>query len=80
MGPKAQKVLKEALELPVEDRAKVAALLLNSVDRPAKVAAEGAWAKVKARTPEVDPAAVKPIHWEEARKRMDDAINSRKRP
>jgi putative addiction module component (TIGR02574 family) len=81
MGPQAQKLLKEALELSADERSRIATLLLDSVDRSAQDALKVSWvAKVKSRMTEGESGTVKPISWEDARKQMDHAINSRKRP
>jgi putative addiction module component (TIGR02574 family) len=68
MSPKVQKILEEALELPDEARADLAAALLESLE-PAGEDVETAWSEeIARRIQEVESGAVKPIPWEEARK------------
>jgi len=65
-------LLREALRLPPEARAALAAELIDSldgVDPPEDV--EAAWAEeIRRRLADVDAGVVKPIPWEEARRRI----------
>lgn len=80
MGPKAQKLLEAVLELPDDERADVAGALLESLDAPAEEGVEEAWAdEIKRRIEEVESGAVKTIPWEEARHRLRQTLESRKR-
>lgn len=80
MGPKAQKLLEAVLELPDDERADVAGALLESLDGPAEEGAEEAWAdEIKRRIEEVESGAVKTIPWAEARRRLHQTLESRRR-
>ena len=64
-------ILKEALALPSEERAALAASLLDSLDSDVDEDAEAAWAiEVDRRMTELDAGAVKTISWEEVRRRI----------
>jgi len=68
MKPTAKKVLDEALALPEEQRADLAAALLDSLDEEAHEDVETAWAgEIARRIREVETGAVKPIPWDQAR-------------
>lgn len=69
MSGKGQKVLEEALTLPPEERADLAAELIESLDGPEDEAVEEAWAlEIQQRMREVESGAVKTIPWSEVRK------------
>jgi putative addiction module component (TIGR02574 family) len=71
MSDKGQKVLEEALTLPPEERADLAATLIDSLDEREDEAVEEAWAReIQQRMREVESGAVKTIPWSEARKRI----------
>jgi putative addiction module component (TIGR02574 family) len=71
MSEKGQKVLEEALALPPEDRADLAATLIESLDEKEDEAVEEAWAReIQQRMREVESGAVKTVPWSEARKRI----------
>lgn len=71
MSHKGQKVLEEALTLPPEERADLAATLIDSLDEKEEEAVDEAWAReIHRRMSEVDSGAVKTIPWSEARKRI----------
>ena len=64
-------LLKEALKLPPEARAALAASLLDSLDQEVDEDAEAAWhAEIDRRLRELDSGTVKPIPWSEARLRI----------
>jgi len=64
-------LLKEALNLPPEARAALAASLLDSLDQEVDEDAEAAWhAEIDRRLRELDSGTVKPIPWSEARRRI----------
>ena len=68
---KAVDILKEALALPSEERAALAAFLLDSLDTDVDEDAEAAWAiEVNRRITELDAGAVKTIAWAEVRRRL----------
>jgi putative addiction module component (TIGR02574 family) len=71
MKREAAEILKEALALPTEARAALAASLLESLDTEVDEDAEGAWAtEVNRRVAELDTGVVKTIPWSEARRRL----------
>jgi putative addiction module component (TIGR02574 family) len=64
-------ILKKALALPTEERAALAASLLDSLDSDVDEDAEAAWAiEVNRRVTELDAGAVKTIAWAEVRRRL----------
>lgn len=81
MTPRAQEVLREALELPVNERADVAAELLASLDaaegeNPAEV--EGAWAaEIEKRARRVLAGESEGIPWEDVRRRAEAELRRR---
>ena len=71
VSPNAKKLLEEALELPDDSRAELAAALIESLDEPGDSAdeVESSWsAEIERRIRDVESGAVKPIPWEEARR------------
>lgn len=67
--PKAVKLLENALELPENDRADLAARLIDSLDRQVDDDAPSAWdAEIALRIADVDRGSVKAIPWPEARR------------
>ncbi|MGH9383880.1 MAG: addiction module protein [Vicinamibacterales bacterium] len=78
MTSRAQGLLREALTLPIEDRAKVAAELLASldadaVDEPDEV--EAAWAEeIEKRARRVMAGESAGIAWEDVRARAEAAL------
>jgi putative addiction module component (TIGR02574 family) len=67
----AADILKEALALPSEERATLAASLLDSLDTDVDEDAEAAWAtEVNRRVTELDSGAVKTIPWTQVRGRL----------
>lgn len=80
MSGKAQKVLEEALALPPEERADVAATLMESLDDQEDADVEDAWAsEIERRIREVESGAVKMIPWSEARRRLRQRLDAAKR-
>jgi putative addiction module component (TIGR02574 family) len=78
MSGEAMKLLEDALHLPENERAEMAARLLESLDAVIDPEVESAWdAEIARRLSELDNGSVKPIPWEEARRRIrgesDDA-------
>ena len=77
MSGKAQKVLEEALTLPPEERADVAATLLESLDEQEDEGVEEAWAQeIEHRIRDVESGAVKTIPWSEARRRLRERLDA----
>jgi len=71
MGENAVKLLEEALRLPVEARAALAASLLDSLDNAVDPDAEARWdAEIARRVRELDEGKVRPIPWAEARREL----------
>ena len=71
MKRNAADLLKEALALPSEERAALAASLLDSLDTDVDEDAEAAWAsEVNRRVTELDCGAVKTVPWAEVRRRL----------
>jgi putative addiction module component (TIGR02574 family) len=67
----AAEILKDALALPTEARAALAASLLESLATEAHEDAEAAWAtEVNRRVAELDGGGVKTIPWAEVRRRL----------
>ena len=61
-------LLKEALKLPAEGRAALAAALLDSLDHEVDQDSEAAWeAEIDRRLRDLDSGAVRPIPWSKAR-------------
>ena len=75
MSPRAQELLREAMALPVNERADLAAELLASLDDataedPAEV--EGAWAaEIERRARRVMTGETAGIPWEDVRRRAE---------
>ena len=81
MTVKARKLLDEALALAPEERADIAAVLLDSLDALEDEGVEEAWAEeIARRIQEVESGAVKTIPWAEARRRLHQVLDARKLP
>lgn len=81
MSPNAQRLLEDALRLPDTDRADLAALLIDSLDRQTDEDAQSAWdSEIACRLAEIDAGSVEPVPWPEARRRIlgasDGSTNS----
>jgi len=71
MSADPKKILADALALPADARAGLAAQLIDSLDEEVDEDAEDAWsAELARRIEEIDSGAVKPIPWSEARRRI----------
>ncbi len=71
MARDQSELLMEALDLPVEARAELAASLIDSLDDEVDENAEAAWdAEVRRRFQEVHSGSVKLVPWTEARRRI----------
>ena len=76
-----ENVLVVALRLSAEDRAAVAAALIQSLDEPEQTTeeVEAAWAEeIQQRLADVDAGVVTPVPWPEARRRILAAANGRR--
>lgn len=78
MGPHAKRVLEEALQLPLEERAKVAADLIASVDGAPDLDAESAWAvEIERRARRALSGESRGTDWPAVRKRVEDSLPPR---
>ena len=69
MSHTAEDVLANALSLTAEERGKVAATLIESLDVQADDGADEAWAaEIQRRLDEIDAGKVQLIPWDEARR------------
>jgi putative addiction module component (TIGR02574 family) len=69
MTSSEEKLLQEALRLPVEARAAIAGSLLDSLDETVDEDAEAAWAvEIAKRVRDIDEGKAKLIPWQEARR------------
>ena len=70
-------VWKEAAELSDEDRAALAGLLIESLERDPDPDVEAAWAvEIQKRVAELDAGTVESIPWEQVRQRLLDRLNA----
>ena len=78
MGEGAKKLLHEALRLPTEERAELAAELIASLDGPAGPDVEVAWAaEIERRVAKVLSGESRGSPWEEVRRRIEREISGR---
>ena len=75
MARNAADLLDEALDLPAQDRARLAGELLKSLDDAEEVldqaVYDAAWgAEIERRLREIDTGAVQAVPWSEARRRI----------
>jgi putative addiction module component (TIGR02574 family) len=71
MKTAVEEVVRRALQLDEQDRAEVAARLLDSLEQVEDVEAEAAWtAELERRAVEMESGAVKGVSWEELRERL----------
>ena len=78
MGKAAEKLLHEALRLPTEERAELAAELIASLDGPAAPDVEAAWAvEIERRAAKVLSGESQGAPWEEVRRRIEREISGR---
>ncbi|MBN1152969.1 MAG: addiction module protein [Dehalococcoidia bacterium] len=70
-------IFREAADLPENDRATLAGLLIVSLESPPDPDIEAAWAaEIERRVAEVEAGTVKTIPWEEVRQRLLDQLNA----
>lgn len=70
----SKQLLVEALRLPEEERAALAAELIDSLDSDVDVDAEAAWAaEIQARVSAIESGQAKTVPWSEARRRIHAA-------
>jgi putative addiction module component (TIGR02574 family) len=78
MDQDVTELLKKALALPPEARAALAGSLLESLDDTVDVSAEQEWnEEIARRIQELDSGMVKPIPWDEARRKLSAILNGR---
>ena len=71
MEPDPAELLKEALKLPPQHRAALAACLLQSLDEELDADAEAAWAaEIMKRVHDLDSGRVVPVPWDDARRKI----------
>jgi len=71
MSRAVHELYERASQLPPEDRAELAGLLLDSIDEPADEGVEEAWAaEIERRMGEYRAGRVKTIPWSEVRARL----------
>ena len=71
MSPKVEKLLADALKLPPQARAELAAELIDSLDQKVDEDSEEAWsAEIARRVEDLETGRVKAVPWTEARRRI----------
>jgi putative addiction module component (TIGR02574 family) len=75
MSREANRLLKQALTLPVDERAELAGFLIESLDKSKDKSVRAAWdVEIARRMEELDSGKVKPVPIEQARRRLASAI------
>jgi putative addiction module component (TIGR02574 family) len=78
MSARAKDLLRDALELPLDQRAELAADLLASMDGAADADVEAAWgAEIERRARQALSGQTEPIPWETVRDQALDKITRR---
>ena len=78
MATSQKRLFKEALDLTEKDRAKLAGLLIGSLDAEEGEGVEAAWiSEVEGRLAALDKGHTKTIPWEEAKKQLLKNLNAR---
>ena len=76
MTSQAKALLDQALQLPDDERAEMAALLLRSLDAVTDEGAEEAWDReIERRLAEVDAGTVELVPWDEAKRRIFGSLD-----
>lgn len=71
MNTEAEKLLADALRLPPQARAALAAQLIESLDREVDEGAEAAWsAEIARRVEELETGRIQTVPWSEARRQI----------
>ena len=77
MAREVAELLREALDLPSDDRAALADSLLDSLDTRHDPDAEDRWREeIALRLREIDSGASEPIGWDEAKLRLRGRLDS----
>jgi len=75
MSPKSAELFKQALELSVEERADLAAQILESLEASDDPSVQAAWqAEIERRMADIDSGAVKPISLDEFQRRLKSSL------
>ena len=75
MGKSVAEIFTEATELDEKDRAKLAGLLLESIDTEADPDVEAAWAaELDRRSASVDDGSAELIPWEDVKRRTREKL------
>ncbi|MFZ3330652.1 MAG: addiction module protein [Candidatus Acidiferrales bacterium] len=75
MSRNSSELLKQALTLPVAERAELASSLIESLDEAENESVEDAWnAEILRRMEDLDSGRVAPVSLDEARRRLSSAI------
>jgi len=75
MSARADSILDTALALPLNERARIAAELIASLDEGEDTGVEAAWAvEIEKRIAEVESGETETSSWEEARSRIRSKI------
>lgn len=73
-----RQVFKDAADLPEDDRATLAGLLIESLEPEPDADVEEAWAReIERRVAQLDAGSVRTIPWDEVRQRLFDRLNDR---
>ena len=76
MTSQVKALLDQALQLPDDERAEMAALLLRSLDAVTDEGAEEAWDReIERRLAEVDAGTVELVPWDEAKRRIFGSLD-----
>jgi putative addiction module component (TIGR02574 family) len=77
MNSLTQEILNSALQLPDNERADLAASLIESLDQPFDSDVQAAWAEeIRRRMAELDSGTVKAIPWDDARRMIVGTLES----
>ena len=80
MGTRMDEVLRQALNLPEEERAEIAGALLESIEPPADVEIEQAWREeVARRIAALDAGQARTVPWEEVREQLYARLRASRR-
>lgn len=75
MSPKSTELLKQALELSVEERADLAAQILESLDSSDDPSVQAAWlAEIERRMADLDSGRVQGVSLEEAKRQLRSTL------
>ena len=77
---KSKSIIASALQLPREERARVAREIIASLDEPADQNVEAAWlAEVERRLDEVERGSAKLVPWDVVRQRVEERLRAVRR-